>query len=167
MARERAFGQGFRDDRGYKASTLCWAPSQLRRATDWRAPTGPGAVEVPSRGRAERRTPSSGKTTRFLPVRTRAVGPAVAEIVIEIGAARVRVLRGFDAFASECQKHSRRRRRREWSADLHDEPAVEMREPGTDAARPPGDMSEGRALDDKAIDERTSASGATFTEPAH
>jgi len=95
--------------RGYKASTLCWAASQQRRATELRAATGPVAVEVHSRGRAERRTPSSGKTPRFLPVRTRAVGPAVAEIVIEIGAARVRVLRGFDACLRRPRKSSPRR----------------------------------------------------------
>jgi hypothetical protein len=83
--------------KGYKASTLCWAASVLRRATESAAPTAPVAGEVHSRARAERRPPSSSKSPRFLPVRTRAVEAAVAEMVIEIGAARVRVLRGFDA----------------------------------------------------------------------
>jgi hypothetical protein len=83
--------------KGYTASTLCWAASLLRRKSESAAPTTPVAAEVHSRGGAERRTPSSGKAPRFLPVRTRAVVPAVAEVVIEIGAARVRVCRGFDA----------------------------------------------------------------------
>jgi hypothetical protein len=83
--------------KGYKASTLCWAASLLRRATESPAPTVPVAGEVHCRARAERRTPSSSKSPRFLPVRTRAVEAAVAEMVIEIGPARVRVLRGFDA----------------------------------------------------------------------
>lgn len=85
--------------KGYKASTLCWAASLLQQRTSESAlPTVPVAGEVPSRARTERRRPSSSKTPRFLPVHTRAAGPsAVAEMVIEIGAARVRVVRGFDA----------------------------------------------------------------------
>lgn len=83
--------------RGYKASTLSWVASQLRRSTELLAPTSPSSGETHGRGRAERRTPSSSKAPRFLPVRTRAAETAVAEMVIEIGAVRVRVLRGFDA----------------------------------------------------------------------
>ncbi len=82
---------------GCKASTLCWAASQLRRATKSPALTAPGAGEVHARARAERRPPSSSEAPRFLPVRTRAAETAVAEMVVEIGAVRVRVLRGFDA----------------------------------------------------------------------
>jgi hypothetical protein len=83
--------------KGYKASTLCWAASQLRRATELPAPTSPSSGEAHGRGLAERKTPSSSKAPRFLPVRTRAAEMGVAEMVIEIGAARVHVLRGFDA----------------------------------------------------------------------
>lgn len=83
--------------KGYKASTLSWAASLLQRASESSPPTVPVAGEVHPRARAERRRPSSSKTPRFLPVHTRAAGPAVAEMVIEIGAVRVRVGRGFDA----------------------------------------------------------------------
>ena len=82
---------------GYKASTLGWAASQLRRATELPAPTSASSREAHGRGRVERQTPSSSKGPRFLPVRTRGAERAAAEMVIEIGAAPVRVFRGFDA----------------------------------------------------------------------
>jgi len=83
--------------KGYKASTLSWAASQLRRRSESSAPTARGAGEVHAGARAGRPIPSSSEAPRFLPVRTRAAETAVAEMVVEIGAVRVRVLRGFDA----------------------------------------------------------------------
>lgn len=96
----RASGLSAKDfaaTKGCRASTLFWAASQLRHATKSPALTAPGAGEVHARARAEGRTPSSSEPPRFLPVRTRAAETAVAEMVVEVGAARVRVLRGFDA----------------------------------------------------------------------
>jgi hypothetical protein len=89
--------KNFAMSKGYKASTLGWAASQLRRVTELPAPMSPSSGEAHGRGRAERQTASSSKAPRFLPVRTRAAETAVAEMVIEIGAARVHVHRGFDA----------------------------------------------------------------------
>jgi transposase len=82
----------------YRASTLHWAASLV---------SGPGSgasgVEATasagkprSKGPSRRRPPVAAKTPRFLPVRAVGVGPALGEIVIEIGSARVRVARGFD-----------------------------------------------------------------------
>jgi hypothetical protein len=39
---------------------------------------------------------SPSEPPRFLPLRTRAAGTAATEMVIEVGGARIRVLRGFD-----------------------------------------------------------------------
>ena len=89
--------ENFARTKGYKASTLCWAASQVRRAAELAAPTSPRSGEAQGGGRAERQTPSSSKAPRFLPVRPRAAEMTVAEMVVEIGAARVRVRRGFDA----------------------------------------------------------------------
>ena len=85
--------------KGYRASTLRWAASLLSGAGSGpsRASSTASAVEPQSRRKAERRAASSpAKAPRFLPVRTVATGPALGEIVIEIGLARVRVARGFD-----------------------------------------------------------------------
>lgn len=89
--------ENFARTKGYKASTLCWAASQVRRSAELAAPTSPRSGEAQGGGRAERQTPLSSKAPRFLPVRPRAAEMTVAEMVVEIGAARVRVLRGFDA----------------------------------------------------------------------
>ena len=88
----------FASSGGYKASTLKWAASQLRRMV------GPTAAAMASSqqasgARVERRHPATTAMTtapQFLPVRTRAADSATAEMVIEIGAARIRVARGFD-----------------------------------------------------------------------
>jgi hypothetical protein len=89
--------ENFARTKGYKASTLCWAASQLRRAAEVAAPTSPRSGEAQGGGLAEQQTPSSSKAPRFLPVRPRAAEMTVAEMVVEIGAARVRLLRGLDA----------------------------------------------------------------------
>ena len=86
----------FATSQGYKASTLCWAASLLRPAAQPPAPTLPSSGETDSGARPKRRTRPSSKTPRFLPVRTRTAGTAAAEMVVEIGGAKIRVLRGFD-----------------------------------------------------------------------
>jgi hypothetical protein len=86
----------FATSQGYNASTLCWAASLLRPAAKSPAPTLPSSGETHSRARPKRRTPPSSKTPRFLPVRARTASTVAAEMVVEIGAARIRVPRGFD-----------------------------------------------------------------------
>jgi len=81
----------------YRASTLRWAASLLSGPG-----SGAGAEATASAGKPRSKVPSrrrplvAEKTPRFLPVRAVGVGPALGEIVIEIGSARVRVARGFD-----------------------------------------------------------------------
>jgi hypothetical protein len=87
--------EDFATSKGCKASTLCWASSLLRRAAKSPAAMTPSSAETHSRARPERRTRGSGEAPRFLPLRTRPRTEA-AEMVVEIGAARIRVLRGFD-----------------------------------------------------------------------
>jgi hypothetical protein len=87
--------EDFAPSKGCKASTLRWASSLLRRAAKSPVPSMPSSAESHSGARPERRTRSSGEAPRFLPVRTRPRTEAV-EMVVEIGAARIRVLRGFD-----------------------------------------------------------------------
>ena len=86
----------FATSKGYKASTLCWAASLLRPAGKVPAATMPSSGETHSLARPTGRARSSSKTPRFLPVRTRTGGTVAAEMVIEIGAARIRVRHGFD-----------------------------------------------------------------------
>jgi hypothetical protein len=83
----------FATSKGYKASTLSWAASLLREAAA--SPPAPSTGQAPSRPRGKRRRRSRSEMPRFLPVRTRPTG-AVAEMVVEVGAARIRVARGFD-----------------------------------------------------------------------
>jgi hypothetical protein len=82
----------FAASRGFKASTLCWVASVLRHVA---SPTAASA-EPEAQPRAKRKAASRSKAPRFLPVRVR--GPAAAsEMLVEIGPARIRVARGFDA----------------------------------------------------------------------
>jgi hypothetical protein len=88
----------FATSQGYRASTLRWAASALRDAAQSPTPPPSSSAEVAetrTRARPERRR-STGAAPRFLPVRSRPTAEAV-EMVVEIGAARVRVFRGFDA----------------------------------------------------------------------
>ena len=87
--------EDFATSKGCKASTLRWASSLLRGAAKPPAPTIPTSAVTASRARPERRTRSSGEAPRFLPVRSGPRTEAV-EMVVEIGGARIRVLRGFD-----------------------------------------------------------------------
>jgi hypothetical protein len=85
----------FAKSKGYKASTLSWAASLLRQAGAALGPTMASSGQTRSRPRPGRRRASPSEPPRFLPLRTRAGGTA-AEMVIEVGGARIRVLRGFD-----------------------------------------------------------------------
>lgn len=99
VAGERAFSGGVRDGQGIPGIDAAWAASLLSGPGSGpsRTSSTASALEPQSRRKAGRRAPSSpAKAPRFLPVRTVAKGPALGEIVIEIGLARVRVARGFD-----------------------------------------------------------------------
>jgi hypothetical protein len=84
----------FAKSKGYKASTLRWAASLLRQEAAPSGPTMASSGQARPWPRSARRPTSPSEPPRFLPVRTRTA--AAAEMVIEVGAARIRVLRGFD-----------------------------------------------------------------------
>lgn len=85
----------FAASRGFKASTLSWAASLLRGVTP--SPTATAASTEPEpQLQRKRKSASRRKAPRFLPVRTRATA-TTTEMVVEIGAVRIRVSRGFDA----------------------------------------------------------------------
>ena len=84
----------FAKSKAYKASTLSWAASLLRGAAA--SSPAPSSEQAPSRPRNRRRRAAPSATPRFLPVRARRTVTAAAEIIVEIGAARIRVSRGFD-----------------------------------------------------------------------
>jgi len=99
----RASGQQadeFAAGKGYEASTLRWAASRLRHEE-----AGPTPIVVPRAPAKRRRTaqpvappPSPAPPPRFLPVRMRAAAELVSGgVVVEVGSARIRVARGFDA----------------------------------------------------------------------
>jgi hypothetical protein len=85
----------FATSKGFKSSTLCWAASLLGRSSKSSAPT-PGSEPSQAQRRTKRRSASASQTPRFLPVHARPAGAAAAEMIVEIGVARIRVLRGFD-----------------------------------------------------------------------
>jgi hypothetical protein len=87
----------FASSRGYKASTLQWAASRLRSmAGPAAAASNVASSQLPSGTRVRRRRDATTTAPRFLPVRTRAAKVATGEMVVEIGAARIRVAHGFD-----------------------------------------------------------------------
>jgi hypothetical protein len=73
--------EDFTMGKDYEGSSLRWAASQL-------------GAEKTSRPAAEAN--SGAKAPRFVPVRMRSAGPAVGEVVVEVGGARIRVTRGMD-----------------------------------------------------------------------
>ena len=84
--------EGFTAGKGYAAASLRWAASRLgpekpTRLTPARLPKAP-------RRAAESLVPPPG-APRFVPVRMRRAEP-VAEMVVEVGSARIRVTRGVD-----------------------------------------------------------------------
>lgn len=95
--RESGLSAGdFAKSKGYKASTLSWAASLLRQAGASSGATTTSSGPTRSRSRPARRRASPSEPPLFLRVRTRVAGTAATEMVVEVGAARVRVLRGFD-----------------------------------------------------------------------
>lgn len=85
----------FAEGKGYTDSSLRWAEAKLGRGEA----SHMQAAEGPKPRVAERRAAvkaDDGRAPRFVPVRVRATGARVAEVVVELGEARVRVPSGAD-----------------------------------------------------------------------
>lgn len=86
----------FTAGKDYAAATLRWAVSQVGGETA----TRPASVASPRktarrRGSAEK-SAAEAVAPRFVPVRVRRLEPVVADVVVEVGGARIRVTRGVD-----------------------------------------------------------------------
>lgn len=87
----------FAAGKGFKASSLQWAASQLRVMTARQSVSGPIAAKRHRTARAKRSKESLAEVPRFLPVRARAARTSSGEVLVEVGSAQIRVTRGFDA----------------------------------------------------------------------
>jgi transposase len=89
----------FAEGQDFEASSLRWAASQLQpvRTSPSMAAPRPSSKAPRHRQRGEREPTSPSKAPRFLPVRMRGSEPLVAEMIVEVGGARIRVPRGVDA----------------------------------------------------------------------
>ena len=87
--------EDFTAGKDYAAASLRWAVSQV--VDENAAGPTPAPAKAP-RGRraAERSTALAALAPRFVPVRMRRVEPIGAEVVVEVGGARIRVTRGVD-----------------------------------------------------------------------
>jgi transposase len=82
--------EAFAEGKDYAASGLRWAASRLREEA---------AKQAPGRHRRMTGRPAAAKASgapRFLPVRVRRSPAIEADVVIEVGGARIRVSRGAD-----------------------------------------------------------------------
>jgi len=86
----------FATSKGFKPSTLSWAASLLGRSSKSSAPPPPNSEPSHAEPRTQRRRAPARQTPRFLPVHARPGGATAAEMIVEIGLARIRVHRGFD-----------------------------------------------------------------------
>jgi transposase len=92
----RASGKSAEDfcaDKDYKAASLRWAASQVGDGSAERVVPKPVAPVTQQR---PRRPASKPTAPRFAPVRVRRSAPTVAEVVVEVCGARIRVGRGVD-----------------------------------------------------------------------
>jgi hypothetical protein len=85
----------FAAGRGYTASALRWAASQLQGSIR-RPKATAGAGTRASRQRTSEGVATQAPAPRLLPVRIRQPESVAAELIIEVGGARVRVSRGAD-----------------------------------------------------------------------
>lgn len=97
----RASGQSageFTAGKGYAASSLRWADSQLQvgKSSNPAPAPAPAGAKTRRPGRASPAPASSRPAPQFLPVRTRPAAPVSLELVVEVGGARIRVARGAD-----------------------------------------------------------------------
>jgi hypothetical protein len=91
--------EDFTAGKDYAAASLRWAVSQVV-AENAAGPTPAPASAPPKALRGRRAAKGSAVPTplapRFVPVRMRRVEPIGAEVVVEVGGARIRVTRGVD-----------------------------------------------------------------------
>jgi len=89
--------EDFTAGKDYEASSLRWAVSQLGAEKAPRPTTTPAPQKASrSRHAAERSVPPTPRAPRFVPVRMRRADPVGAEMIVEVGGARIRVTRGVD-----------------------------------------------------------------------
>ncbi len=90
--------EDFVADKDYEASSLRWAVSQL--GAEKVRPSAPNAAaEAPvgrPRSAGQRTSSAKAAAPRFAPVRVKRSPAAAAEMVVEVGGARIRVARGAD-----------------------------------------------------------------------
>jgi len=95
----------FAAGKGYRGASLRWAVSQLEVEKMSRSGSASDSASKRARRRpaGESRRPAeetsssgTGRAPRFVPVRMQHSVPAVAEMVIEVGMARIRMMRGMD-----------------------------------------------------------------------
>jgi len=79
----------------YEASGLRWAASQFMAEKETRSSTASPPASRRRRA-AVSVVPESARPPRFMPVRMRRAEPVGAEMIVEVGGARIRVTRGVD-----------------------------------------------------------------------
>jgi transposase len=87
----------FAANKGFKASSLHWASSQLRGAVAQAPVLEPSAAKRRRAARGSGGAALIAEAPRFLPVRSRTARTPSGDMVVEVGSARIRVSRGFDA----------------------------------------------------------------------
>ena len=90
--------EDFAAGKGYEGASLRWAVSQIQPEMSSRSMTEPAArPKAPRRrGAIAKSAVAPAQAPRFLPVRMRRAEPPVAEMIVEVGGARIRVSRGVD-----------------------------------------------------------------------
>lgn len=89
--------EDFAAGKDFAAATLRWAVSQMGAETAGRPTPEPATRKTAGSGRAvEKSPPAVPVAPRFVPVRVRRAEPVGADVVIEVGGARIRVTRGVD-----------------------------------------------------------------------
>lgn len=88
--------EDFAKGKGYEGTSLRWAASQLQVASA-SLKEATSSTGTPSRRRAARRAGAPTEPPpQFLPVRARSPRTEAAEMIIEVGDARIRLSRGVD-----------------------------------------------------------------------
>lgn len=86
----------FAEGKGFKGTSLRWAESWLRHHGSAPRVGREGTKRTARPVAVKRASPStSDAVPQFVPVRRR-LSPATGEVVVEVGAARIRVVDGFD-----------------------------------------------------------------------
>lgn len=85
----------FAEGKDFKASSLLWAASMIHSETASSRARARATTTGPREAAKQRRL-SPSETPRFLPVRARSSALPDGELIVEVGAARIRVTRGVD-----------------------------------------------------------------------